>query len=243
LTKRFENRVRHRHRSARRAAALTGGRHIKGYTKLVEEPLLAIKADYEAGKLGKAAAKTAVEKVQADIRKGLLDGTIKLQRYDNEWTRDSLRNGVATIMALAIASGATEAQAEEIAMQNVEGLVEQDTYFRQKNVIVRYGTAGYYVKDSNSNVARWAAFAVDFFNPVEDVIVVTDLAQDLSQWGISKLKEFSDVVEGCAEDIRRSQHDMEDRNSLWRLGRQGGIYDPSAFDTPEARFLRELLKL
>jgi hypothetical protein len=221
-------------------AALTGGRHIKGYTKLVEEPLLAIKADYEAGKLGKEAAKTAVEKVQADIRKGLLDGTIKLQRYDNEWTRDALRNGVATIMALAIASGATEAEAEEIALQNVERLAEQDTYFRQKNVIVRYGTAGYYVKDSNSKLAGWAAFAVDFFNPVEDVIVVTDLAQDLGRFGINKLHEFNDLVEGMGEDVRRSLHNIQDRNSLWQMGKRADVYGPCRFDTPEARFLREL---
>jgi uncharacterized protein RhaS with RHS repeats len=222
------------------AAALTGGRHIKDYTKLVEEPLLAIKANYDAGKIGKAAAKEAVEKVQADTLAGLRNGTIKLQRYDNEWTRDALRNGVATMIALAIASGASEAEAEEIAYRNVERLAEQDSYFRQKNVIVRYGTAGYYVKDSNSKLAGWAAFAVDFFNPVEDVIVVTDLAQDLHQLGISKLEEFNQFVMGSLKDIREGLQNIQNPNSLWQMGKRDGPYGPDRFDTPEEKFLREL---
>ncbi len=169
--------------------ALHAGRHIKDYVKLVEDPLQVIRRAYEAGKYGEKgtdaaikAAREAVEKVQEDIRKKLLDGTIRLQHYDTPGNRKAWKQGATAIMALALASGMSEAEAEEVAMSNIERMVAQESYYRQKNVIVRYGQAGYYTKDSNSKVARWTAFAADFFNPVDDVITVTDLLEDASKF-------------------------------------------------------------
>jgi hypothetical protein len=102
-------------------------------------------------------------------------------------------------MAVAIASGMSEAQAEEVALANIERMVENESYYRQKNVIVRYGQAGYYTKDSNSKVARWTAFAVDFFNPVDDVITITDLLEDAPKFaartGIKVIYVVGDKVE------------------------------------------------
>jgi hypothetical protein len=149
--------------------------------------------------------------------------------------RDLLRKGVTTILALGIASGMSEAEAQEVAFENVERIAEQDTYYRQKNVIIRFGTAGYYVKDSTSNVAHWAAFAVDFFNPVEDVMVVTDMAQDLGQFGINQLHEVSELFSGYREEIARNiQTIRSEPTSLWRMGRQAGVYRSGG------EFLREL---
>ena len=231
-------------------AALHAGRHIKDYRKLVEKPLEDIRLLYESGRLGEKgsaaaidAAKEAVEKVQQDIRQKLLDGTIRLQRYDTPANRQKwLQEATTAIMALAVASGMTEAQAEEVATTNVERIVEQESYYRQKNIIVRYGQAGYYTKDSNSKVARWTAFAVDFFNPVDDVVVVTDLMEDAVEFARRVGIQSIEIVGDKTEKILLNYFDScgSNRSSLWQAGKELGAYDPGQYFRSGKR-LRDLL--
>jgi hypothetical protein len=63
---------------------------------------------------------------------------------------------------------------------------------------------GYYTRDSDSSVAGWAAFAVDFFNPVEDVIFVTDLAEDAIGVGMRAAETVEEFAGEVAEDVRQS---------------------------------------
>ena len=132
---------------------------------------------------------------------GLKNGTIKLQRYDTAENRATwLRNAIGAIIGVALAAGMSQAEAEEVAMQNVERLVEQESYNRQKNAIARYGQAEYYTKDSNSSAARWAAFAIDFFNPIDDVVTISDLLQDAIE-----------AAPGIAAQVREQIHGVGER--------------------------------
>lgn len=97
------------------------------------------------------------------------------------------------MMLLHVASGQSVQAAENSTMEWLERQIENETYYRQKNAIVKYGTAKYYARDSNSSAARWSAWAADSFNPVEDVVVVTDLIQDLPE-GIARVIEGSAYV-------------------------------------------------
>lgn len=220
-------------------AALHAGRHIPEYRKALDE-LQEIRKLYDAGKYGaketkaaKEAAKKAVEEVQAALREGLKKGEVKLQHYDTVANRKKWMSAtIGAMVGICALSGMSQAEAEEVTMAEVERMVEQESYYRQKNLIVRYGQAGYYVKDSNSKLARWIAFSVDFFNPVDDVITITDWMEDASKWAARKQIETLYLVGKTAGDTvekdllkyfdTRGAHP----NSIWQLSKAAGIQTP-----------------
>ena len=166
-----------------------------------------------------------------------------MQRYDTKENREKwLRNAVGAIIGVALAAGMSQTEAEEVAMKNVERLVEQESYYREKNVIVRYGQAEYYAKDSNSSAARWAAFAVDFFNPIDNVVTLTDLAEDAvhAAPGIAaEVREQIHEVAELAKDGIQGYRDAKTKpNSLWQSGRRAGMYGDGR-DRGVDEFLRE----
>ena len=193
-------------------AALHEGGHLKKYFEDLEDSLVETMREYntalsKAGKsrsaveAAKTSANEAVQRLQADLRKKLQSGEIKLQAYD---TPESRQNLITGIMVLFVAAGLTPEEAEGASMEFVEKQIENESYYRQKNVLVRYGTAGYYTSDSDSKVAQWSAFAVDFFNPVEDVIFVTDLAEDAARAAVRAAEEVGELTGNAADDIRQS---------------------------------------
>lgn len=201
-------------------AAIHEGGHLGEYYQRVQKTLMDIMERHTTGKLTDEAARLELRQAQAELRSGLKDGSIKLHNYDKAVSREELRAKLTTAFGLAVFAGMNDAEAEEAVMGMADRYLENERYYRQKNVLVRYGTAGYYTANSQSEIARWAAFAVDFFNPVDDVIFVTDLAEDMVRLGINKYQEFDAVVKGIANDIGRSMRTMQDRNSNVNLRRE-----------------------
>jgi len=163
-------------------------------------------------------AREGVHGVQASLRKKLQSGEIRLQAYD---TPEGRQNLLLRIMALFIAAGMTMEEAEAATMEFIESQVANETYYREKNVFVRYGTAGYYTRNSDSSLARWATFSVDFFNPVEDVMFFTDLAEDAIRGTTQTLQTFDEVISGATGDIAKSVQTIQtDPNAYINLRRQ-----------------------
>ena len=210
-------------------AALHEGGHLAKYFDDVKVALLEIMDTHTAAlaKAGKnlraiegakETAQKAVRQLQSDLRKKLQSGEIKLQAYDTPETRRNLITGIVVVF---VAAGLTTEEAEAATMDFVENQIENESYYREKNVYVRYGTAGYYTHDSDSGVAGWAAFAVDFFNPVEDVVFVTDLAEDAIRSGIRAVESVEKLAGDVAGDIGQSAKTIQTNpNAKINLERQ-----------------------
>jgi hypothetical protein len=145
-----------------------------------------------AGKITDEEARLELREAQAELRQGLKDGSIKLHGYDKALSRDALRASLTTMFGLAIWSGMSDAEAEEVVMKEAERYLENESYYRPKNLLLRYGQAGYYTKDSDYKVVRWAAFAVDLLNPVDDAVAITDLIEDAIKAISDKFNEVED---------------------------------------------------
>ncbi len=181
-------------------ASLHDGGHLASYFDFVREKLLEQKDVYE-GAVSRAttdaargearkSAREAIELIQSELRIKLQCGDIKLHHFDTPELRQQY---LATMMLLHVASGQSVEAAENSTMEWLEREIENESYYRQKNAIVKFGTAKYYARDSNSSAARWSAWAADSFNPVEDVVVVTDLMQEAPA-GIARLIEGGAIV-------------------------------------------------
>lgn len=234
-------------------AALHQGGHLETYYKEVEDGLVPLMEKFNEGILRAGTDKKAVEavkevaregvaKVQATLRKRLQTGELRLQAYDTPELRRTL---VVQIMALFIVAGLSVEEAEAATMEYIQHEVENESYYRQKNLFVRYGTAGYYTRDSDSKIARWGTFAVDFFNPVEDVIFFTDLIEDGVLASIDTLYRLDDVVSGSTQDIKQSIQTLRtqynqtafgaSRNELSQYGPPPAVAPAAAKVAPVAR--------
>jgi hypothetical protein len=105
------------------------------------------------------------------------------------------------MFGLAIWSGMNDAEAEEVVMKEAETYLENESYYRPKNIFLRYGQVGYYASESKSTVIKWAAFAADLFNPIDDGVAITDLIADAIKAGSEKLNEME---EEANEVIRKN---------------------------------------
>jgi|GEM_PF-4791646 len=208
------------------SAALHSGGHLKSYYEEVVRSLNEIMDRYKTSTCRKGAdteaakelARSEVRALQASLRSKLQSGEIKLQAYD---TPESRRNLATGIMGLFIFAGMSPDEAEAAAMDFIENEVNNNAYYRQKNIFVRYGTVGYYARNSDSSIARWSAFAVDFFNPVEDVMFFTDLAEDAISGTVSVVRNFNDLLTGVSNDIRNSLNTIRTNpNAKFNLERQ-----------------------
>jgi hypothetical protein len=159
-------------------AALHRGRHVGAYDKIVETPIVDLMDRFNAGQISKEQARKAVEQLQAQLRAKLQSGEIRLHHYDAAANREALAAAVNSYVALGVFAGLPPTEAQDAAFKEVEREMENESFYRQKNLIIRYGTAEYYASTSDSKAARWGAFAVDLINPVDDVRVVSDLAED-----------------------------------------------------------------
>ena len=134
-------------------ASLHHGNHIGAYYEMVRKILTDIMQRHTSGQLTDEAARIELKQAQAEFRQGLKDGSITLQTYDTVLSREALQRTLAITFGLAVFAGMNDAEAEEVVMDQAERYIENERYYRQKNVLIRYGIAGYYTADSQSKTA------------------------------------------------------------------------------------------
>jgi hypothetical protein len=152
---------------------------LDDYVKGVEKRLQEIFIEHAEAKLTNAEALAEVVRLQEGLREGLRSGEIALQAADLEM----LKTGALTIVGLGVTIVSTEAlEARETELFE-EASAAYSNRERQKNAYVKYLTAGQYT--GHGGFVGFLGSAVDFFNPVQDVIDITDILEDIGRWAFN----------------------------------------------------------
>ena len=164
------------------AAAHNGG-HVSDYFVTLRYSIDEVQVAFKAKKISKSEATCLIGDLQKITRDGLKKGNIKLHNFDTvEFRKDAIQN----LMILAIFVGMSEADA---GTSFDKAMPEYEEAEREKNKYTKYLTVQNYTGDNN-DLAGWSGFMVDMFNPVEDVIFITDLIEDLFKLQLDSVDEY-----------------------------------------------------
>jgi len=157
--------------------AIHQGPHIGDYVARLDDRIRTIYTRELKGKIKPQEALEEMKALQNELRKGLKDGSIPLTSAD----RARLAKQPIKILGIVIGSalGVQNAQAAE-ADEAADAYMES----KMTDEVLDQLTAEHYTKDSDWRVIRWAGSAVDFLNPVGDVIFAKFLLEQLRDGGV-----------------------------------------------------------
>ena len=131
-----------------------------------------------------------------------------------------------------------DAKASEFTEKYIEKMVKNESFYRPRNLIVRYGQFTYYVSETDSSALKWLAFGLDLFNPVDDVVTYTDIGESIVV-AIKSGEAYDNFWDFLQSDMK--QVSEEDIKRMNRLSKEEGIKYGSS--VKQEGFFKSIYKL